>query len=86
MHIFSEQWVFSCLNLVILFVSDDSSEGALDIATLFDHSLLRDAASKIKWEPLNMLFSLCCDLSTTVETNNFWCRMSKLGHVWKALI
>ncbi|XP_015753719.1 PREDICTED: uncharacterized protein LOC107333418 [Acropora digitifera] len=33
------------------FSSDDSSEGALDIATLFDHSLLREAASKIKEEP-----------------------------------
>ncbi|XP_068674922.1 zinc finger ZZ-type and EF-hand domain-containing protein 1-like [Montipora foliosa] len=31
--------------------SGDSSEGALDLATLFDHSLLRDAASKIKEEP-----------------------------------
>lgn len=57
--------------MIKLFVSDDSSEGALDIATLFDHSLLREAASKIKWEALSVLFSLCCDLSATVETTNF---------------
>lgn len=31
--------------------SGDITEGALDIGTLFDHGLLRDAASKIKEEP-----------------------------------
>lgn len=31
-----------------LTVTGDITEGALDLAVLFDHGLLRDAASKIK--------------------------------------
>ena len=31
-----------------LIISGDITEGALDLAMLFDHGLLRDAASKIK--------------------------------------
>ena len=51
-----QHWSFICFfniqcNLVQcgdIFISGDITEGALDLATLFDHSLLRYAASKIK--------------------------------------